>query len=223
MGTPDIAPSLLTKPAVFSARCPLVLASSSPRRIAFLAKLGLHARTLCPPSQCEPQPLPGERPETYALRAASAKARGSLALLSSDNTPSNTNAPSPLLIAADTIVVLQRRILGKPRDPEHALSMLRALAGKTHTVITACSLWKDGREECFAVRSKVRMWDCPEELLAAYARSGEPADKAGAYAVQGAGAFLVKSIEGSWSNVVGLPLAELVQALLALRAIAPTS
>lgn len=129
--------------------------------------------------------------------------------------------PSPLIIAADTIVVLRSAILGKPRDPDHALSMLRRLAGKTHTVITGCALLSTETSRSFAVRSRVSMWRCPESLLQAYARSGEPSDKAGAYAVQGMGACLVQGITGSWSNVVGLPVAELVQALLEMNAIAP--
>ena len=126
----------------------------------------------------------------------------------------------PLVIAADTIVVLRGRILGKPRDSEHALDMLRKLAGKKHTVITGCALLKAGASRSFTVQSHVVMWKCPDDLLRAYAESGEPLDKAGAYAVQGMGAFLVQRIIGSWSNVVGLPLAELVQVLVEMRAIA---
>ena len=97
--------------------------------------------------------------------------------------------------------------------------MLRGLAGNTHRVITGCALLAAGMSHTFAVQSHVRMWNCPDDLLRAYAFSGEPMDKAGAYAVQGMGAFLVESITGSWSNVVGLPLAELIQTLTDLRAV----
>lgn len=132
-----------------------------------------------------------------------------------------------MLIGADTAVVLRGRILGKPRDAGEAVAMLRELTGTSHSVITGCVLLPVDTDtpdirlaHCFSVESRVRMWDCPEPLLHAYVRGGEPMDKAGAYAVQGTGAFLVQEIEGSWSNVVGLPLAELIQQLLAMKAIA---
>lgn len=206
---------------IFHALCPLILASASPRRIAFFTGLGLSAAVLAPPREAEPLPLTDEKPEAYALRAALAKASSIPALpayaaIAGEASP---DAP-PLIIAADTVVALGNRLLGKPRDPEHALHMLRALAGKKHTVITGCALLGAGAPRVFAVQSDVTMWNCPDDLLRAYARGGEPMDKAGAYAVQGAGAFLVQSINGSWSNVVGLPLAELVQTLVAMRAVA---
>ena len=205
---------------IFYALRPLVLASASPRRIDFLAELGLSARIIIPPQEAEPSPLPGEAPESYVLRAAFAKASSVLALPEySAAISENPSAATPLVIAADTIVVLRNRILGKPRDPEHALDMLRKLAGKKHTVITGCALLNGGTSHTFAVQSHVHMWNCPENLLRAYALSGEPMDKAGAYAVQGMGAFLVERITGSWSNVVGLPVAELVQILIEMRAI----
>ena len=159
----------------------------------------------------------GERPEAYALRAALAKAASILALPEYSVPPGK--GASPVIIAADTVVALRKQILGKPRDPEHALATLRSLSGKRHTVITGCALLSAETNCTFAVRSRVEMWDCPDDLLRAYASSGEPMDKAGAYAVQGLGAFLVRRITGSWSNVVGLPLAELVQALMGMRAI----
>ena len=129
----------------------------------------------------------------------------------------------PVIIAADTVVVFRNRILGKPQTPEDALDMLRKLSGNSHTVITGCALLSGGTSRTFAVRSTVRMWECPDALLRAYARSGEPADKAGAYAIQGMGACLVEGISGSWSNVVGLPLAELAQALMEMEAIIPAA
>ena len=233
--------------AIFTTSTPLYLASSSPRRIAFFRELGLHARTIVPPEAAEPAPLPGENPAVYAVRAAAAKALGVLTLVPdfpagmSEN--SGCPADAPLIIAADTIVVLDNRILGKPKDAGHAFAMLSSLTGRTHTVISGCALLRalpleSGGERClapaaqgdlptpqtpffcFAVETRVHMWNCPEPLLRAYAMSGEPLDKAGAYAVQGAGAFLVERLEGSWSNVVGLPVAELVRALLHMGVLA---
>lgn len=168
-----------------------------------------------PPEAAEPSPGKDEEPEAFVIRAARAKAAALCALPGALPT-----TPAPVVIAADTIVVLDNRILGKPRDPAHALSMLRALRGRTHQVITGCALVVPRSAfHTFAVRSSVTFWQCPDSLLTAYATCGEPLDKAGAYAVQGKGAFLAERIEGSWSNVVGLPLAELVRHLLALGAI----
>lgn len=165
--------------------------------------------------------MPEEEPGAYALRAALAKAKGVLPLIREEG--GNAPAPAPLVIAADTVVVLDGKILGKPRNSGEALEMLCALSGRAHTVTTGCALLSAIGSEArsFAVHSRVSMWDCPLPLLRAYACCGEPMDKAGAYAVQGTGAFLVSGIEGSWSNVVGLPLAELVQTLLDMRAITP--
>jgi len=207
-----------------------------------LQAIGLGCSVLSPPDAAEPAPQPEEEPAFYALRAAKAKAR---AVLSGPP----LSDPAPVVIAADTIVVLDghgNHILGKPGDPDRAYSMLSSLAGKTHMVITGCVIAELGTatspaepgpaapangshgpyDKCsilhaFSVQSQVSMWDAPPELLHAYAQSIEPLDKAGAYAAQGAGAALVRSINGSWTNVVGLPLAELVEALLRMQIIAP--
>ena len=118
------------------------------------------------------------------------------------------------MLAADTAVVLGSEILGKPRDEEDARRMLRALSGRTHVVATAVHGIAKGtpggtpREETLAVSSAVRFVSLSEERIAWYVATGEPLDKAGAYAVQGAGGSLVRGIAGSVSNVVGLPLAE---------------
>jgi septum formation protein len=192
--------------------------------VEFLRALGLAFTVAPPPEGTEPAPVAGEAPGDYARRAALDKARSVLATLdkSQSGLAALAPAPVPVVIAADTIVVLEGAILGKPRDAEAAFAMLSALSGKSHSVITGCAIL-DGAADAprvFAVESRVSMWPCPREALLAYAHSPEPLDKAGAYAVQGAGAFLVRSIKGSWSNVVGLPLAELIQELLALGAIA---
>lgn len=192
----------------FTMRMPLVLASASPRRRDFLSSLGLAFRAESAPEEAEPLPFPGEAPETYVLRAARAKAAY---VREHDGAPAAESA----YLGADTTVVLDGGILGKPRDADEAFAFLRRLSGREHRVISAVSLClPGGDEESFAVSAEVRMGAWPDTVLRAYAESGEPLDKAGGYAVQGRGAFLVERITGSWSAVVGLPLAELVALLL---------
>ena len=164
----------------------------------------------------EPAPLTGEQPETYALRTALAKASAVAA-----------HSHGEVVLAADTVVVLPetKTILGKPTDEAHALTMLRQLNGRSHHVTTGCAIcWHDGtlpRQELFADTATVTFGAWPESVLATYARCGEPLDKAGAYAVQGAGSFLIAEIAGSWSTVVGLPMPALVRRLLRLGFIRP--
>ena len=212
-----------------------------------MEELDLPVLAVTPPEAAEPAPLPGEAPAPYAVRAATAKAACLLPLLTGpeaggfahyaaapettflaggENTAAAPNCPvfpplpaNGVVIAADTVVALEGRILGKPENPAQALDFLRLLSGKTHEVITGCALESKGLCERFASRTWVSMWKCPDELLAAYAWGGEPMDKAGAYAIQGEGALLVDSIRGSWSNVVGLPMAEIIQALLRMGAV----
>ena len=149
----------------------------------------------------------GETPAAYALRAATAKARAVAA--------SADAGADDLILAADTVVALGHDILGKPADDADALDMLRRLSGREHEVITGvCCLFPDGSSAGFADTSAVRFHAWPEDVLRAYVRSGEPADKAGAYAIQGQGAFLVESVHGSWSTVVGLPVSRLAALLL---------
>lgn len=190
--------------AIFTSRAPVILASASPRRQLFLKELGL-AYTVVRPSGAEPEPRPGESPEGYARRAAQAKAHAVAA--------ADKNA---VIIAADTVVALGDIILGKPLDAADALRMLRLLAGRAHRVISAVCLCfsQSGEEETFQDSAEVRFHPWTEAVLAAYASTGEPMDKAGAYAIQGQGAFLVDSITGSWSTVVGLPVAQLAALLL---------
>jgi septum formation protein len=208
--------------SVFTSYIPFVLASGSPRRFDLLAQQGLDF-TVCktPPDFVEDDPDRGEKGEDYALRTASAKARAVFNRLSAS---SKVPFFDPVL-AADTIVCLDDNIFGKPSGPEHALSMLRLLAGRTHEVITACCLLLPQlqQEDSFALTSRVTFWDCPEKALLAYAHSAEPLDKAGAYAVQGTGSFLIRSIQGSWSNVVGLPISEVLEKLLHYKIIGVTN
>jgi septum formation protein len=189
---------------VFTARLPLVLASASPRRREFLRGLGIEHTVVPPPGTAEPLPVPGEEPAAFAARAAAAKARAVSALM-----------PEAAVLGADTVVALDGAVLGKPRDAEDAFWFLKRLAGRDHTVITACALCLPGGEAVeFAARAAVTMAVWPDAVLRAYARCGEGLDKAGGYALQGAGAFLVTAVRGSWSAVVGLPAAETVAACM---------
>jgi len=196
----------------FRALASVVLASGSPRRREFLESLGL-AFEVYGNGAAEPDPLPGEPPADYARRAAEAKAASVAAA-----------RPGCVVIAADTVVALHGETMGKPQDRADAVRMLARLAGHTHEVVSACCVaLPGGTRETFHAVTRVTMWNAPPAALAAYAATGEPDDKAGAYGIQGVGAFLVESIDGSWSNVVGLPVAELVQLLLRHGTIEPVA
>lgn len=202
------------EPAVrgpFRTTADIVLGSASPRRQALLASLGI-CFEVRPAQGAEPAPEPAESPLEYALRAAQHKAEQVAGQL-----------PDNLTIGADTIVVQGQTIMGKPRSNDHALEMLKSLSGKTHEVMTGVSLILAGKNisRAFVCRTSVSMISAPENLILDYIRTGEPRDKAGAYAIQGAGAFLVDSIQGSYTNVVGLPLAELCSSLMELDIIRP--
>ena len=178
----------------------LVLASRSPRRRELLASVGIDFQVR--PADTDESVREGEGVDGYVRRLAREKARA---------VPCSEGE---LVLAADTAVVLGSEILGKPRDEDDARRMLRALSGRTHVVATgvhgvAAEAGGDApREESLAVSSAVRLVTLSEERIAWYVSTGEPLDKAGAYAVQGAGGSLVRGIAGSVSNVVGLPLAE---------------
>ena len=195
---------------LFSMAQPLVLASASPRRREFLDGLGIQYQAYPAPEETEPTPFAGEDPAAYAQRAATTKAHAVLERLRRDSPLS----PPPAVLSADTVVALGQRVLGKPVDTAEALEFLQALAGKNHMVFTACCLSMHGAPDRYVVGSaEVCMASWPTAVLAAYAASGEGRDKAGGYAVQGRGAFLVQSVRGSWSAVVGLPLTETVRML----------
>ena len=189
---------------------PIVLASASPRRQQFLRELGLDFTVRA--AAIDETPMPSERPEDFALRMAEAKARAVA--------PRHGRA---FIIGADTVVSLDELILGKPRDDQDALDMLTRLQGRTHRVITglALSCTEQGVHTSTATVTSVQFATFAPEVLAAYVRTGEPMDKAGAYGIQGRGGFLVRKIEGSCSNVIGLPVNTLVSLLLRYRAIAP--
>ncbi|WP_031385372.1 Maf family protein [Desulfonatronum thiodismutans] len=196
---------------MFRTLTPLVLASGSPRRKELLASLGLDF-SIHPALAPEPAFTPGTDPGAFALDAARGKAREVAEM-----------HQEAVVLAADTIVVLKGDVLGKPEDTREALAMLERLAGREHVVITGCCLLdpKNADEQHFAVRTTVWMQNFGPEVLAAYVATGEPMDKAGAYGIQERAACLVERIQGSYTNVVGLPLAEVVQRLLNRSIITP--
>ncbi len=180
-------------------RVPLVLASASPRRRALLDRLGLTFRVE-PTDADETWPADldvGAAAEAVALRKAAAVA-----------------APGALVLAADTVVVLDGDVLGKPTDEAHAARTLRRLSGRTHHVVTGIALALDGRQRTAHERTAVTFADLSDVEIAAYVATGSPLDKAGAYGIQDdAGALLVERIEGDYFNVVGLPIRRLYQTL----------
>ncbi len=188
---------------------PLVLASASPRRRELLARAGVAFEVR--PSGVEEIPRPGEAPRALAERHAREKAL--------DVARSLGPRPSRLVLGADTIVVLEGDVLGKPRDPEHAVTLLRRLVGRSHHVITAVALVESAQlhVRAVSVESRVTMRAAEEREVRAYVATGEPLDKAGAYAAQGEGRRFVLGIEGSESNVIGLPVEETLALLAAAR------
>lgn len=178
----------------------LVLASASPRRQALLGQLGV--RFVVVPAHIDESWAPGELALDYVRRLAREKAHA----------VRDQHAGSAVL-AADTSVVLDGDILGKPRDHFHALGMLARLSGRTHQVITGVCLCTAQAEEVIAVETDVTFLGLDRAVCERYLQTGEAWDKAGAYAIQGLGGALVAAIRGSYSNVVGLPLAETWQLL----------
>ena len=172
----------------------LLLASASPRRAELLRAAGFDFDIH--PATVDESPLEGEVPERYVYRLAAAKAAAVLA-----------DAGDRVILAADTTVVIDGRILGKPVDADDATGMLRALAGRRHEVLTGVTLARGAQVLTRVERTGVQMATMTDEEITWYVTSGEPADKAGAYAVQGLAARFVTRIEGSYSNVVGLPIA----------------
>ena len=194
------------RPRLFRNLKPLVLASQSPRRRELLKALGLTFEVI-PPEVEEPAPS-GEPPEEYVKKLASLKARAVA-----------EGVGSRAVLAADTVVVLGDRIIGKPGDRDEACKMLSSLSGRAHQVFTGYALVDEGRELVRVVRSEVVFKELLPEEIEAYVATGEPMDKAGAYAVQGMGSYMVREIHGSVTNVIGLPLTEVVEDLLKLRII----
>jgi len=160
------------------------------------------------PVAIDEQPLPGETPSACVLRLAEEKA----AMVA-------RRRPGTVVLGADTVVVADGLILGKPADDRDAAEMLARLSGKNHEVLTGVSIRADGRQVGAVERTVVRFLRLAPEEIAWYVASGEPRDKAGAYAVQGLASRFVDRIEGSYSNVVGLPVARVYQLLRQVGAI----
>jgi len=188
----------------------IILASSSPRRKALIEGLGINFY-VCP-TGIEEDIHEGENPREHALRLARDKARKARDRC---HTRNEHDLMGCFFIGADTIVILDGRIMGKPADEEDAERMLRALGGRTHSVITAFSIIEGStcEEISEVVESLVTMKELTTDEIKDYVATGEPMDKAGSYAVQGIGSSLVEKVEGSYTNVVGLPIEELDTAL----------
>ena len=176
-----------------------MLASSSPRRLDLLRNIGVEPEVR--PADIDETPHEGEDPAGYVTRLARAKAAA-------------VARPGEVVVAADTTVVIDGRIIGKPADRAEALDSLRLLSGRTHTVYTGLAVLSGAGCSGVTVTSEVTFVKASEEFLDWYAGTGEPYDKAGAYGLQGVGAMLVAAVQGSVSNVVGLPLAELHELML---------
>lgn len=172
---------------------PIVLASSSPRRRQLLEMLRLPHRVLVP--DVDESVRAGEAPERYVVRLARAKAHSVV-----------RQAPGEIILAADTTVVLGGELFGKPADPAEAVAMLQRLQGRTHQVMTAVAVARDERVDHALDVSDVTFRPVDQATLKAYVATGEPLDKAGAYAIQGLGAPLIDRVEGDFFGVMGLPL-----------------
>jgi len=174
----------------------IYLASNSPRRSELLDQIGVRYAVVA--AEMDEAPLLGEAPEDYVLRVALDKARSGSSLITGKKLP---------VLGADTAVIVDGRILGKPSSEEHAASMLRQLSGRTHRVLSAVAVV--GREESAAFSvSEVSFRMIDDAEIRAYWQTGEPTDKAGGYAIQGVGALFVRELRGSYSGVMGLPLYE---------------
>ncbi len=181
----------------------LVLASSSPRRKELLQKIGFEFKIIKP--DIDEIILDNENPEDFVARIAKEKA-----------TKVSTIVEDPAtVIAADTVVVIQDEILGKPKDDNDAEVMLNKLSDKVHSVLTGFAIFNSekGILHVEVVATEVRFKKLNNDEVQGYIKTNEHSDKAGAYAIQGIGSFMVESINGSYTNVVGLPVCELVNAL----------
>ncbi len=175
----------------------LVLGSASPRRAALLREMRVPFRVCS--SDVPETPRPGETPAAFAQRAAVEKGEAVA-----------QRCAGEWVLSADTVVAVGDAILGKPRDAADACRMLRLLADRTHDVLTAVALFTPGgaRADAQVVRTRVTFRALSDDEIAAYVATGEPADKAGAYAIQGGAAGFVRAVDGSHSNVIGLPVDE---------------
>jgi septum formation protein len=183
----------------------LILASASPRRAELLTSAGYTFAV--EPADVDESPLPGEIAEPYALRVARAKAHAIAARHRHDC----------VVLGADTVVVAGSELLGKPVNAADATRMLTRLSGAVHEVLTAVVVSSPAAELAEVVRTRVHFIDLSADDIAWYVGTGEPDGKAGGYAIQGRGARFIDRIEGSWSNVVGLPVATVARMLAEAR------
>ena len=173
----------------------IVLASASPRRVALLSQIGIDCDVM--PSQIDEEARENEAPPDYVRRMAGEKAASVAGLV-----------PGRIVLGADTDVIMQSRILGKPRDKADFLEMFNLLSGRTHQVITAVSVVHGEQYWLKTSISDVTFREVSEEEMLAYWQTGEPCDKAGGYAIQGQAAMFIRAISGSYSGIMGLPLYE---------------
>lgn len=179
----------------------LYLASTSARRRELLQQIGLDFSVL--KVDVDESALPSESPQTYVQRLALAKAQAGLAQVQGDG----------LVLAADTTVVIDDEIIGKPEDMDHAIAIWQRLSGRKHQVLTGIAVANAQTRHALCVVTDVYFRQLSLAEMQAYWHTGEPQDKAGAYGIQGKGALFVSKIDGSYSNVVGLPLTETAQML----------
>ncbi|MGV6988214.1 Maf family protein [Testudinibacter sp. P80/BLE/0925] len=182
----------------------LYLASGSPRRWQLLQELGLNLIKV--EAEIDETPLPGERAQEYALRMAEQKNQRARQVLARE--------PEFPLLTADTTVAFEQHILGKPESAAHAAEILRLLSGTTHQVLTAVCVYFQGESHSVLQTNDVTFAELSEQEIQAYIASGEPMDKAGAFAIQGFGSLFIRHISGSFSGIMGLPIYETAQLLL---------
>ncbi|MEO7683098.1 MAG: Maf family protein [Gemmatimonadaceae bacterium] len=185
------------------ARLKVVLASSSPRRHELLKLIGVDHEVI--PAHADESHVPGEKPDAHAERLARTKSEAVA-----------TVRAESLVIGADTIVVVDQHILGKPRDLADAARMLRMLSNRSHVVMTAIAVTYGARTVSLVEKVTVSFRDLTEDEIARYIATGEPMDKAGAYGIQGYGATIVRRIEGDYFAVMGLSLVRLVELMAQL-------
>lgn len=197
---------------MFSTIQSLILASGSPRRRELLARLGIEFTIVVPEVDESPAEGEGERDYVHRLARLKGEAIGG-------------THPSSWVIAADTVVVIDGRLLTKPDSEAQAVDMLMQLSGREHQVRTGYCLYHLKRSFCAidSVVSTVRFKPFGLDWAKSYVHTGEPMDKAGGYGIQDRGGVLVEAVEGSYSNVVGLPLAELVELLCSQRVVIPAA
>lgn len=181
--------------------CSIILASQSPRRQELIRRITPQFEVVV--AQVNETAPPDVAPEALPVYLAEQKARAVAA-----------DRPDSVVIGADTVVLLDGEVLGKPRDKDDAARMLRALSGRRHTVVTGCCIIRDAQAVCFSEQTHVVFYALSDREIEDYLATGEPFDKAGAYGIQGQGSLLVKGIEGDYFNVVGLPLARLKRELM---------